>query len=69
MLTELSITEKFTSIQNDFVLLEKLPFWNTNLCNGNSGTATSETNGYQQALIGGIAYGGYARKVWSWTDD
>jgi len=29
----------------------------------NSGTATSETIGSHQTLIGGIAYGGYARKV------
>jgi hypothetical protein len=31
--------------------------------NWNSGTATSEMASSHQALIGGIAYGGYARKV------
>jgi len=43
----------------------RMSFWKAVLSNWNSGTAASEMASSHQALIGGIAYGGYARKVWT----
>ncbi len=44
---------------NPWTIQLYLSYWNL-------GAATSGVTDCQQAFIGGIAYGGYARKVCSW---